>query len=124
VAWVRISSATKEGPTKIGAEIGHADEVRVVQQIAAEACNLRIKSSREKNAFIVETDPVRDCAGNSVPDGTVVSFTKMDSSGKTTVDVPIKRGIAKVQMPIEGRARITVASGVVTGNELEVAGSR
>jgi hypothetical protein len=124
VAWVRISSATKEGPTKIGAEIGHADEVRVVQQIAAEACNLRIKSSREKNAFIVETDPVRDCAGNSVPDGTVVSFTKMDSSGKTTVDVPIKRGIAKVQMPIEGRARITVASGVVTGNELEVAGLR
>jgi hypothetical protein len=124
VAWVRISSASKEGPTKIGAEIGHADEVRVVQQIAAEACNLRIKSSREKNAFIVETDPVRDCAGNSVPDGTVVSFTKMDSSGKTTVDVPIKRGIAKVQMPVEGRARITVASGVVTGNELEVAGSR
>jgi hypothetical protein len=48
----------------------------------------------------------------------------MDSSGKTTVDVPIKRGIAKVQMPIEGRARITVASGVVTGNELEVAGSQ
>jgi hypothetical protein len=124
VAWVRISSASKEGPTKIGAEIGHADEVRVVQQIAAEACNLSIKSIREKNAFIVETDPVRDCAGNSVPDGTVVSFTKMDSSGKTTVDVPIKRGIAKVQMPIEGRARITVASGVVTGNELEVAGSR
>jgi hypothetical protein len=124
VAWVRISSASKEGPTKIGAEIGHADEVRVVQQIAAEACNLRIKSSREKNAFVVETDPVRDCAGNSVPDGTVVSFTKMDSSGKTTVDVPIKRGIAKVQMPIEGRARITVASGVVTGNELEVAGSQ
>ena len=124
VAWVRISSANKEGATKIGAEIGHAEEVRVVQQIAAEACNLRIKASREKNAFIVETDPVRDCAGNSVPDGTVVSFTKMDSSGKTTVDVPIKRGTAKVQMPIEGQARITVASGVVTGNELQVAGSR
>jgi hypothetical protein len=124
VAWVRISSANKEGPTKIGAEIGHADEVRVVQQIAAEACNLRIKASREKNALIVQTDPVRDCAGNSVPDGTVVSFTKMDSTGKTTVDVPIKRGIAKVQMPIEGQARIRIASGVVTGNELEVAGSR
>jgi len=124
VAWVRISSGNKEGATKIGAEIGHADEVRVVQQIAAEACNLRIKAGREKNAFVVETDPVRDCAGNSVPDGTVVSFTKTDAAGKTTVDVPIKRGIAKVQMPIDGRARITVASGVVTGNELEVAGSQ
>jgi len=124
VAWARISSANKEGPTKIGAEVGHADEVRVVQQIAADACNLRIKGNREKNAFVVETDPVRDCAGNSVPDGTVVSFTKTDSAGKTTVDVPIKRGIAKIQMPIEGQARITVASGVVTGNELEVSGSR
>jgi len=27
-------------------------------------------------------------------------------------------------MPVEGRARITVASGVVTGNELEVAGGQ
>ena len=124
VAWVRISSANKEGATKIGAEIGHADEVRVVQQVAADACNLRIKASRAKENYLVETDPVRDCSGNSVPDGTVVSFTKTDSAGKTTVDVPIKRGVAKVEMPVQGQARITVASGVVTGNELEVSGSR
>lgn len=124
VAWVRISSANKEGATKLGAEIGHADEVRVVQQVAADACNLRIKASRAKQNLLVETDPVRDCAGNPVPDGTVVSFTKLDSAGKTTVDVPIKRGVAKAEMPVDGRARITVASGVVTGNELEVSGSR
>ena len=124
VAWVRISSANKEGATKIGAEIGHADEVRVVQQVAADACNLRIRASRAKENYLVETDPVRDCSGNSVPDGTVVSFTKTDSAGKTTVDVPIKRGVAKVEMPVQGQARITVASGVVTGNELEVSGSR
>jgi hypothetical protein len=124
LAWVRVSSAKKEGPVRIGAEIGNADEVRVVQQVAADACNLRIKASRTKTAFLVETDPVRDCSGNAVPDGTVVSFTKSDAEGKTTVDVPIKRGVAKVEMPVEGRARITVASGVVTGNELEVAGGR
>jgi len=124
VAWVRISSAKKEGPVRIAAAIGNANEVRVVQQVAAEACNLRIKASRVKNAFLIETDPVRDCSGNSVPDGTVVSFTKSDSAGKTTVDVPIKRGVAKVEMPIDGRARITVASGVVTGNELDVAGGQ
>jgi hypothetical protein len=46
----------------------------------------------------------------------------MDAAGKGTVDVPIKRGIAKVELPIQGQAKITVASGVVTGNELEVAG--
>jgi hypothetical protein len=124
VAWVRLTSAHKEGATQIGAAIGHANEVRVVQQVAADACNLRIKASPMKGQILVETDPVRDCSGNSVPDGTVVSFTKTDSAGKTTVDVPIKRGVAKIEMPVEGRGRITVASGVVTGNELEVAGGR
>jgi hypothetical protein len=124
VAWVRLTSARKEGPTRLGASIGHANEIRVVQQVAADACNLRIKASRGKRGFVVETDPVHDCAGNSVPDGTVVSFTESDDSGKTTVDVPIKRGTAKVEMPIQGRAKITVASGVVTGNELEVAGGQ
>jgi hypothetical protein len=122
VAWVRLTSAKKEGPTRLGASIGHANEVRVVQQVAADACNLRIKASRVKNSFLIETDPVRDCSGNPVPDGTVVSFTMTDAAGKTTVDVPIKKGVAKIEMPIKGRAKVTVASGVVTGNELEVGG--
>jgi hypothetical protein len=124
VAWVRLTSARKEGRTKLGAAIGHADEIRVVQQVAADACNLRIKATRDKHGFLVETDPVHDCAGNPVPDGTVVSFTESDAAGKTTVDVPVKRGIAKVEMPIQGSAKITVASGVVTGNELEVTGGQ
>jgi hypothetical protein len=122
VAWVRLTSARKEGATKISAAIGHADEVRVVQQVAADACNLRIHAARDKNGLLVETDPVRDCSGNPVPDGTIVSFTMSDSAGKTTVDVPVKRGVAKIDMPIKGRARISAASGVVTGNELEVGG--
>lgn len=122
VAWVRLSSAHKEGPTRLGAAIGNANEIRVVQQVAADACNLRIKSSYSQKGVLVETDPVRDCAGNPVPDGTVVSFTKSDETGKTTVDVPIKKGIAKIEMPVEGSARITVASGVVTGNELQIGG--
>lgn len=122
IAWVRLTSANKEGATKLGASIGHADEIRIVQQVAADACNLRIKSSRDKQNFVIETHPVHDCSGNPVPDGTVVSFTESDAAGKTTVDVPIKRGVAKVEMPIDGRARVTVASGVVTGNELEVGG--
>jgi len=124
VAWVRLSSAKKEGAARLGAAIGHANEVRVVQQVAAEACNLRIKSSRVKKGFLIETDPIKDCSGNSVPDGTVVSFTKVDRAGKANVDVPIKRGVAKVELPVEGRGKITVASGVVTGNELEVGGGQ
>jgi hypothetical protein len=40
------------------------------------------------------------------------------------VDVPIKKGIARVEMPVAGEAHITVASGVVTGNELNVSGKQ
>jgi hypothetical protein len=122
IGWVRLTSAKKEGAVKLEASVGDTSEVRVVQQVASEACNLRITAERVKNQLQVQTDPVRDCSGNPVPDGTVVTFTKFDAGGKTTVDAPIKRGIAKVDMPVSGDAQITVASGVVTGNELRVAG--
>jgi hypothetical protein len=122
IAWIRLTSAAKGGPAKLEASIGKTSETRVVQQVASDACNLRIKGSSLSHRVLVETDPVRDCSGNFVPDGTVVSFTVTDSSGKTTVDVPIKRGVAKVEIPATGRARITAASGVVSGNELNLAG--
>ncbi len=122
IAWIRLTSAAKSGVVKLEASVGKVSETRVVQQVASDACNLRIHASAESKKLVVETDPVRDCSGNFVPDGTVVSFTMTDSAGETTVDVPIKRGIAKVEMPAHGRARITAASGVVTGNELNLAG--
>jgi hypothetical protein len=122
IAWIRLTSAAKGGPAKLEASIGKTSETRVVQQVASDACNLRIKGSSLSHTVLVETDPVRDCGGNFVPDGTVVSFTVTDSSGKTTVDVPIKRGVAKVEIPATGHARITAASGVVSGNELDLAG--
>jgi hypothetical protein len=122
VTWIRLTSATKEGPAKIGVSLGKVSEQRVVEQVASEACNLRIQPEWSAGKFFVATEPVRDCSGNAVSDGTVVSFTKVDASGKTTVDVPIKRGVARVQMPLQGGAKILVASGVVTGNELSVEG--
>jgi hypothetical protein len=123
-AWIRLTPARKGGPAKVGASIGGVAEMRVVQQVASDACNLRIKAIPGPKGISVETDPVRDCSGNFVPDGTVVSFTKTDSSGKTTVDAPIKRGVARVEMAVSGPARISVASGVVNGNELSLGGAR
>jgi hypothetical protein len=122
IAWTRMTSGRKEGPVQVAAAVGKDDAVRVVQQIASEACNLRIKGDWVSGKFFVETDPVRDCSGNNVPDGTIVSFTETGAAGKSTVDVPIKKGIARVEMPVSGKAHITVASGVVTGNELNLAG--
>jgi hypothetical protein len=66
----------------------------------------------------VETDPVRDCGGNAVPDGTIVTFTENYGGTQSTVDVPLKHGIAQVEMPAHSGARISVASGVVLGNEI------
>ena len=123
VAWMHINSTRKEGPAQVVASIAGVSEKRVVQQVASDACNLRIKAARKGKFIAVETDPVRDCSGNSLPDGTVVTFTKVDSNGKTTVDAPVKRGVAKIDMPASGEATISVASGVAMGNEIRIGGT-
>jgi hypothetical protein len=81
-----------------------------------------MKATRDKGSVVLETDPVRDCSGNALPDGTIVSFTKIDDAGKSTVDTPIKKGIARTQFDLKGAAQISVACGVVLGNELAIAG--
>jgi hypothetical protein len=68
--------------------------------------------------LLLETEPVRDCGGNAVPDGTIVTFKETYSGGEATVDVPVKRGIARAEMPAYNGARISVATGVVMGNEI------
>jgi len=122
VAWMRMGSTPKEGPVKVIATVQSATEPRIIQQVASDACHLRIKATRTAKGVLVETDPVRDCSGNAVPDGTVISFTSVDGKGKTTVDAPVKKGIARAELPISGTARISVASGVVIGNEITVGG--
>ena len=122
VAWMKMGPTPKEGPVKVTAAVGSAAEPRIIQQVASDACNLRIKASRTSKGVLIETDPVRDCSGNAVPDGTIVSFTAVDSRGKSTVDAPIKKGIARTELPLSGSARISVASGVVIGNEITVGG--
>jgi hypothetical protein len=123
VAWIRMASTRKEGPAQVVASIGSDSEKRVVQQVASDACHLQIRATRKGQLIEVQTDPVRDCSGNAVPDGTVVTFSKVDASGKTTVDAPIKRGVARVEMPAKGEATISVASGVALGNELRIGGT-
>ena len=122
VTWMRMGSTPHEGPVRVTAVLGNAEEARVIQQVAAEACGLRVKAIASGNTVTLETDPVRDCSGNALPDGTVVSFTKVDKAGKSTVDTPIKKGIARVEFSVHGRAQISVACGVVMGNELALNG--
>lgn len=123
VTWLHLDSTPHEGTVRVTAVLGEKiEEARVIQQVAAEACALRMKATTSGDKVTVETDPVRDCSGNSLPDGTVVSFTLLDKSGKSTVDTPIKKGIARTQFNVNGPAQISVACGVVLGNEVAVSG--
>lgn len=123
VAYVASSSAKKAGAAQFVAKVGDVTVDRVVQQVASDPCNLRMKVvGRNKDEITVETDPIRDCTGNPVPDGTIVTFIETDNSGRSVVDARIKKGIARAELPASQKAHVTVASGVVLGNELNVGG--
>jgi hypothetical protein len=120
VAWFRANSGNQAGAAQVAASVGDLSVRRVVQQVASDPCNLRIKGQRNAKGISVETEPVRDCSGNPVPGGTVVTFTETGASGKSTVDMPIKQGVARAQFLASGPAVISVASGVVMGNQLRM----
>jgi hypothetical protein len=120
VAWFRTNSGKAAGPLQILASINSVSAKRVVQQVASDPCSLHIKGQRSPKGIVVETEPVRDCAGNPVPDGTVVTFTAHGGNETSTVDAPIKQGVARAQITATGPVVISAASGVVMGNELRV----
>jgi hypothetical protein len=122
VAWFRANSGNHAGAAQIVASVGDLFVRRIVQQVASDPCNLRIKAQQTGKGILVETDPVRDCSGNPVPDGTIVTFTENGPGGKSTVDMPIKKGVARAQILASGPAVISVASGVVMGNQLRLGG--
>jgi hypothetical protein len=120
VAWFRTSSGRSAGLLQVTASVGDISTRRAAQQVASEPCNLRLSGERIQTAIIVQTEPVHDCAGNLLPDGTVVTFTATGPQGKGTVDAPIKQGIARAQLDSLGPSVVSVASGVVLGNEIHV----
>jgi hypothetical protein len=121
-AWFRTSPGSHAGAGEASAALGDIVAQRVVRLVASDPCNLRIKAQRSKAGIVVETEPVRDCSGNPVPDGTIVTFTASGPSGKSTVDAPVKAGIARAELLTPNQVVISVASGVVLGNEVQVGG--
>ena len=126
VAWVKMNSAAKAGPAQFQAAAGNVRSKRVIQQVPGDPCSIRMTArgsgEKDKARVALETEPVRDCNGNPVPDGTIVTFTETYNGGQSTVDVPLKRGIARTEMPARNGAVISVASGVVIGNEIRWSG--
>ncbi len=125
VAWVKSSSAAKAGAAQFVASVGGNSVRRVVQQVASDPCNLRMHvAQKNKDQVVLETDPVRDCTGNPVPDGTIVTFIETDKTGRSVVDARIKKGIARAELPASDNANVTIAAGVVLGNELHLGGGK
>ena len=120
VAWFRTSSGKTAGPLQISASLKDLTARRVVQQVASEPCNLRIKGQLTAKGILVETEPVRDCSGNPVPDGTIVTFTAKNGNDVSFVDSPVKQDIARATLLARGTVVVSAASGVATGNELRI----
>lgn len=118
VAWTKTDSAMKTGSAQFQAKVGDITAKRVVQQVAGEPCNLRMSARRLGQRIALETEPVRDCRGNPVSDGTIVTFTESFNGSQSLVDVPLKSGVARTDMPAHDGAVISIASGVVMGNEI------
>jgi hypothetical protein len=123
IAWVRTASGSREGAAQFTASLNpNVMQKRVIQQVASDPCSIRMRAERQGNSIVVVTDPIKDCSGNAVPDGTIVTFTQSAPSGRSTIDARIKRGIARATLPAVPGATISVASGVVLGNEVRIGG--
>lgn len=120
IAWFHSSSGKAAGALQLTASLDGMSARRVVQQVASEPCNLRIKGQRTAKGVSLETEPIRDCSGNPVPDGTIVTFTARNGNQVSTVDAPIKQDVARAQINASGPLVVSAASGVVMGNELHV----
>lgn len=114
-----LDSTDKEGIDKFEAHVDGISSTRVVEQVPGDPCSLKISAHESDQKLILKTDPVLDCSGNAVPDGTIVTFTENYEGTQSTIDMPIKRGIAQVEIVARKGARISVASGVVLGNEID-----
>jgi hypothetical protein len=122
VAFVRMDSGKKSGSAQFVASAGDTQVRRVVQQTAADPCNIRMKAEPSKNGILITTEPIKDCSGNAVPDGTIVTFTEVGPNGRSTVDARIKKGIAQAELPNDPNSNLSVAAGVVMGNEIHWGG--
>jgi hypothetical protein len=117
-AWIAMDSSAKEGAARFVAKAGDVSSTRIIGQVPGDPCSLKISAKPSGQKIALETEPVHDCSGNAIPDGTIVTFTETYGGGQSTVDVPLKRGVAKVEMPAFPGANISVASGVVLGNQI------
>jgi hypothetical protein len=113
-----MDSTAQQGIDRFVARIGEVSSTRVVGQVPGDPCGLKMNARQSGRLVQLVTDPVRDCSGNAVPDGTVVTFTETYEGNQSTIDEPLKHGIAEVEISAHSGATFSIASGVVMGNQI------
>lgn len=124
LAWSEMDSSSKQGTAKFIAKADGVSSTRIIDQVPGDPCSISISAQPDGSKIKVQTAPVHDCTGNAVPDGTIVTFTETVDGRQSTVDVPLKQGIARVDMPAYKGSKVSAASGVVAGNEIVWGGGR
>ena len=124
-----MNSTTKAGFAQFQAIASTVRERRVVQQVAGEPCAVKMTARAanpggERHKVVLETELLRDCNGNASSDGTIVTFTEVYGGRQATVDVPLKRGVARTELPAQNGAILSVATGIVMGNEIRWSGGQ
>lgn len=117
-ALAEMDSTGHQGIDHFVARAGGVSSTRVIRQVPGDPCTLKMSAQPVGQKLELKTDPVVDCSGNPVLDGTIVTFTETYDGGQSTADVPLKHGIAQIAMPLHRGASISVASGVVLGNQI------
>jgi hypothetical protein len=119
VAWVSLDSTAQQGIDKFVARVGDVSTTRIVAQVPGDPCGLKMSARQIGQKVQLITDQIRDCNGNAVPDGTVVTFTARHDGTQSTIDEPVKHGVAEVITQVHSGTALSVASGVVMGNQIE-----
>jgi hypothetical protein len=117
-AWTSMDSTAQQGMDKFVARIGDVSSTRIVGQVPGDPCGLKMNAKPSGQKVELVTDPVRDCSGNAIPDGTIVTFTETYKGAQSTIDEPLKHGIAEATVQAHAGATLSVASGVVMGNQI------
>jgi len=119
-AWAEMDSTGQQGTDQFTAQADGISDRRVIKQVPGDPCTLKMSVQQSGQQIHLQTDPVRDCSGNAILDGTIVTFTEAYDGSQSTVDVPLKHGIAQATMPAHPGATISVASGIVLGNQIHL----
>jgi hypothetical protein len=117
-ASTAMDSTPQQGVDKFLVKVGNVSSTRIIRQVPGDPCRLVMKAKSLGQKVQLVTDPVRDCNGNQVPDGTIVTFTEAYNGEQSTADVPVKQGVAEIEMPARAGATISIASGVALGNQI------